>query len=380
MPDCKADKDPCDVMPLAGEAWSVCLPFGGRIWADGNGVHAQGGAAPADGVYGKVVIANGCIVGVEPEDVPLYTGSPCAPLPGGCGGSAYSVQADAPQMYSSRAAAQVMLSCQIAAGANVNVVGSGTDDDPYVISADTGIYIRSDNHAIAVTGEGTRANPFVLEHKTGLATSINGMTFDAFGHLVDASDRPTAGTKGLTGIVPAQGISVVTDNATGIATVSIQRQPDGVRGIFDFGGYAADIDETGRLFGIRRTIDVDAETVPCGAIDISINQFGSITDILHTLNTGTSYLCIWSKPETIVASRGAKFTLRNSTALAGLCFSAVPDDVAFFLDERQCGRLGQIFWGNGIYAVGQHTFEVVPAPDSDLVVLLVSTAMADEVW
>lgn len=376
-PDCKNDNDPCDVLPLAGEAWSVCLPWGGRIWSDGNGVHAKGGIAPPDGVYGKVVIANGCLVGVEPEDVPLYTGNPCAPLPGGCGG-AVVMQADMPQTFAGMEQPTVL--CQIEAGAGVGIVGSGTDDDPYVISADTGIYIRSDNHAIAVTGSGTRADPFTIKHKTGLATSVNGMTFDAFGHLVDASTTPTAGTKGLMGLVPGQGIAVRTDNALGIATVGLQKQPDNVKGQFDFGGHAVEIDETGRVFNVRRTIDITPVTAVCGATDISVNEFGAITDIVSTRDTGASYLCVWRKPEEVLTGRGARFTLRSETALAGICLLPVADELAFFLDGAQCGRLGQMFWGNGIYAAGQHVLEVMPAPDTDLVVLVIATSMAGEVW
>lgn len=84
MPDCCYQPDPCDNAQYSGETWSICLPWGGRLWRDGTGVHARAGYPPADGVYGKITISNGCIIGVEKEDVPLYTGSPCAAVPMGC--------------------------------------------------------------------------------------------------------------------------------------------------------------------------------------------------------------------------------------------------------------------------------------------------------
>lgn len=202
MPECKNDNDPCDILPLAGEAWSVCLPWGGRIWSDGNGVHATGGVAPPDGVYGKIVIADGCIIGVEHSDVPIYQGVSCADLPGDCGAAVASVMADSPMTM--QMDAPVFGEVFIEAGANVAIQGKGTEQDPYVISADTGIYIRSENHAIAIAGKGTRQDPFTVKHKDGHAGTINGMTFDAFGHLTSVLEGQLTGSKGIVGIVPGK--------------------------------------------------------------------------------------------------------------------------------------------------------------------------------
>lgn len=377
MPECKNDKDPCDVLPLAGEAWSVCLPFGGRLWADGNGVHAQGGIAPPDGVYGKVVIANGCLVGVEPEDVPLYTGSPCAPLPGNCGGAAAAVASDVAAFADAPVAV-----VSIEAGAHVTVRGLGTDDDPYVISADTGVYLHSENHAISVTGEGTRENPLRLAHKTGYSGTVNGMSFDAFGHLVSASTGPTAGTKGLTGIIPGYGIAVNMDNALGIATVGMQPPPNAVKmDDAQFGAFRVNIDEMGRITRLKQTIDTTPATLACGSMDLYLNATGTITGFTETLDTGASYLCVWGKPETPQIKRGARFSLRVGTALVGLCVSdADMVDSVFYLDGQPCGRVGKMFWGSGVYVPGAHVIEIMPAPDAAMAVLLYATALATETW
>lgn len=357
MPVCKTDADPCDILPLAGEAWSVCLPFGGRIWADGNGVHAQGGVAPPDGVYGKVVIANGCLVGVEPEDVPLYTGSPCAPLPTGCGGESAANIAVAMQ-----AADMPVVVCEIQAGANIEVRGEGTNDDPYIISADTGIFIRSDNAAIAVTGAGTRADPFVVAHKKGLSTTVNGMTFDAFGHLASVLDRESAGTRGLKGLVPGYGINVVTDNATGISTISLQNQPVDVPGLYQMGGYNVRVDSAGRVSSVSQGINLDNTPVlvACGATNLTINATGSVTGIADTSNLGASFLVSFVATDDPVAV----FQMRCSSALAGICFTESDslDGVEIFLDTQPCVRMGKLFWGNGLFLAGEHNIEVRNAP------------------
>lgn len=238
MPECKDDKDPCDVLPLAGEAWSVCLPFGGRIWSDGNGVHANGGIAPPDGVYGKVVIADGCLVGVEPSDIPIYNGASCVPQPAACNDS-YLGEGLVPE--------PTVVMCSIEAGPNIEVSGNGTADDPYVISSSSGIYLRSDNSAISVSGGGTRSSPLVLKHKTGVATTLDGMTFDAFGHLVSVNTETSAGSKGVKGIVPGFGMAVAQDNNSGIATVSLQAQPASVPGDYQLGGFGVTLDDAGRV-------------------------------------------------------------------------------------------------------------------------------------
>lgn len=373
MPDCKPDNDPCDVMPLAGETWSICLPFGGRIWADGNGVHARGGAAPPDGVYGKVVISNGCIVGLEPEDVPLYTGSPCAPLPGNCGGSS-SVNAVALHDM-----AEPVVMCEIAGGDGVTITGSGTDDDPYIVSAETGVYLRSVNSAISVTGQGTRQNPFTLKHKEGLATIINGMVFDAFGHLTSANPEASAATKGLKGIIPGFGIKVNTDNSTGLSHVGLQEQVSSVPGDYQLGGFDVSLDKAGRVSSIQRAVRIpDAPlTATCGTTDLTINQFGVITAVAETMNLGAGYLASWEALDS--TQHVAQFIMRCNSSLAGICFFDKDEDVAVRIDGQKCDNIGRLFWGSGVFMAGQHTLEISGGAGR-MAVLLVAVSMMERAW
>lgn len=364
MAECKDDRDPCDILPVAGEAWSVCLPFGGRIWADGNGVHANGGIAPPDGVYGKVVIANGCLVGVEPEDVPLYTGSPCAPQPVDCGGSGNIGGGFLP--------GETTIICEIEAGAGVTVTGNGTDADPYVISASTGIYLRSDNNAIAVTGSGTQGSPFTLKHKTGLATTVSGMTFDAYGHLTSVNTSSAA--KGIQGIVPSFGIKADVNNQ-GIATLSLQPQASNVAGDYPIGAYDVTLDKAGRVSSIQRTINITGApvTAACGTIDLGINAFGQITAVADTMKLGAGYLLTW------VGSTAAKltgqFTMRCNSALAGIYFSSLTTSkpTAITIDGQPCTIIGNLFWGGGIFMAGSHTLEITGS-SGDAAALLVAVS------
>lgn len=371
MPECKEDRDPCDILPVAGEAWNVCLPFGGRIWSDGVGVHAQGGNPPPDGVYGKVVIANGCLVGVEPEDVPLYTGSPCSPLPGGCGGSE-----GGSSIGPGFTPGNTTVTCSIEAGSGVSVSGSGTDADPYVISAENGVYVRSENAAITITGAGTRANPFSFKHKAGLATTVNGMTFDAFGHLTNASTGGSAGSSGVKGIVPGFGIAVNMDNASGIATISQQQQPASVPGDYQLGGFNITVDKAGQVSAVKQQIRIDGAPIraACGTTDLTINQYGSVTAIADTMNLGASFTTAWGDG---AGRKSARFTMRCSSALAGICMNDDQEykDLQFSIDGQKCDKIGNMFWASGIFLAGQHTLEVTGGSGSLAVMLYATTMM-----
>lgn len=371
MPDCKNVNNPCDVLPQAGEAWSVCLPWGGRIWSDANGVHAAGGIAPPDGTYGKIIIANGCLVGVEAEDVPLYTGSPCAPLPSGCGDGGSSL---GPGLTPT----PTTVTCEIEAGAGITITGDGTDANPYVISVENnGIFLRSDNAAISVTGAGTKANPFTFKHKAGLATTVNGMTFDAFGHLTSAAAGAGTPSGGVNGIVPGFGIAVDVNQSAGIATVSQQQQAVNVPGDYQFGGYNVTLDKAGQVSAIQRAVNIPGApfTAACGGYDLTINQFGAITSVIDTLNLGVGYVVGWGQKAADGASGlYARFYLRHTTGVAGIVFleSDTIKDVTVRIDGQACERIGALFWGSGLYLPGAHDLAVIGAGPNKAAALVIA--------
>ena len=61
--------------------WSVCLPWGGRLYQVEGCVRYEPGTPPPDGVYGLFTIKDGCIVSAEAEPVSVYHPDPCAPIP-----------------------------------------------------------------------------------------------------------------------------------------------------------------------------------------------------------------------------------------------------------------------------------------------------------
>lgn len=271
------------------QIFEVCLPFGGKIYSQGGYVNYEEGTPPPDGVYGKVIIANGCIVGLEKDDIPLYTSSPCAPVPvpcdcdGGGSGSMPEPSILTGNLFRYDAAGRPLVRLMVSAGDNISITGTGTQDDPLVIGCTVEgagtIVLKSGNDAISILGDGTVDDPMLVTHKTNtLGTqSIGGMAFDEYGHLIDYTKPSEA--KSINGIIPGSGIAVDTDVSSGIATVSLATPLHLSEGEYQFGGYIVEVDRNNILYRIQRDITFTAGVYRAGLVDVTVNEYGSITAI-----------------------------------------------------------------------------------------------------
>lgn len=352
--------------------WSVCLPFGGRLYSDGECVYAEKGNPPADGIYGKVVIANGCIIGVEPLEACVDNIAPCADNPAPCSGSSgdgcCEPSKSAGNLYMLDVTGKPLVRCTVRAGSGISVTGNGTDSSPYIISAGaievSRVYIRSSNNAISVTGSGTYASPFEVTHKNGLDGQHNGLTFDAFGHLVGVGDG--SANKGVSAVTGADGITVTTDQ-NGIATAKLTAPTRVRNGTYHIGGYKVELDNLNRIFDVVREISDTDGTYAFGAYDVDVTDTGSISDVVASnRGLGAGYIFNWVAGGT-PKTRTATFTLRFPTALGGVLYTA--GDTAFWngltilIDNLQATipttkQSPLPFWNYGIFAVGQHTLTV----------------------
>lgn len=377
MSDCTEIQSECLPLPRVGEAWSICLPWGGRLWSDGESLHVQPGSPPPDGTYGSITIAGGCIVGVGPLEVPLYTGSPCAPQPSGCGdsssggGGSVTPSTVAGNLYTLDAVGRPLVRCNIQAGSGVSVSGTGTAADPFVISASGGgisvqsVYAKSGNNAITVTGQGTQSSPLTITHKTGKQGTVNGLVFDAYGHLIDGN---SASAKGVQAIIPGDGIDAKTDMSTGAVTIA-QRAPGNVTaGDYTFGGMKTHVDSLGRLSSLQQSINLGGDqTIRAGLMQLGINSYGSITSISQSTDLGSAYYLRWPKTSNTEAKiRGGKIVLPHAVGLCGIfctdASSTLTKNLVLTLDNMPClitSNVGGLitFVGAGIYAAGEHSFE-----------------------
>lgn len=361
---------------IANTPWSICLPWGGQLYQDESGVHAVQGNPPADGVYDRIVVADGCIVNALKSDAPVYVGSPCAPLPGDCGGSGGSGGAgnlcnpsDTPgNLYRCDFSGRPLVTCAIVAGAGAVVTGSGTTADPYVITAggggSGGVYLRSDNEAIRITGAGTRDDPYVFAHKEGFQTTAAGLVFDAYGHCVGESGG--SANAGVQGIIGGDGIKVDADNRSGIYTVGLADPLNNKAGDYLFGGYNVTLDQYNRIYDIQQGIDLGGpQTITCGGKNITVNALGSITAIQgggsQDSAGGLVASVLWDgvRPWADNTRLEADFTLQGDAQIFGMIYApTIPSSVS--IDYADTTLHGASFWTHpGWLGAGTHHIRIL---------------------
>ncbi|MBD5585301.1 MAG: hypothetical protein HDQ88_09485 [Clostridia bacterium] len=380
------------------ETWEICLPWGGLLYADELGVHLQKGSPPPDGVYDRLVIADGCLVNVrQSETVPIYTGSPCAPLPGDCTGSGSggggsgnlcNPSATPGNLYRCDLSGRPLVTVYIEGGSGITVTGNGTSTNPFIISgsggsSSGGMYIRSGNDAIKLTGSGTYDDPYVINHKEGTQTTINGMTFDRYGHLIDTGSG--SANKGVTGIIPGDGIDVDADPKTNIYTIKLAEPLNKREGIWLLGGYDVTLDKYNNIYDIKQNIDLGGEqTVSCGGYDITFNELGSATSIEKKqasaggASSGSNFFFYWMA-NAVAHNYTGTFNLESDSQIAGTIFVpvvATVDDKDTFLGSRDSpnadviiddsltcevrifgGHGGFVFWSYAVLGAGEHTLK-----------------------
>lgn len=337
--DTKTLQEPTDAVGC--EPWSVCLPFGGSISSDGGCIRVAEGTPPVDGTYGKIVIVDGCIVDVLPADIPLYTSSPCAPVPCPCGDEGGSLPDPSPtvgNMFTYDASGRPLVRLSAQAGPGITITGAGTAADPLIISGtsagSTVQYFRSGNDAITLTGAGTAANPYTYTHVTRLSGSQGNYTFDDYGHLIEYNPSSGAGT--INNILGGDGIQVSVEPSTGIATIALRDPVTVFTGVWRFGAYNVQL-ERNRIVNIERVVTAAAGTYRWGQYDVALDQYGDITGVVPVPPDDTLVDVSASKK---FAATGETATERGFTMTTGrvgafrisYTDNAIPTDMLLYVD------------------------------------------------
>lgn len=361
-------------------SWEACMPFGGRLYSRDGCTHYEEGNPPEDGVYGKVVVKNGCIAGVEKEDIPLYTSSPCAPVPVPCdcegGGSMAEPSTVAGNLFEYDAAGRPLVKPVIAAGDGVTITGSMTAASPLVINVkatESGRqYFRAGNNGIELTGAGTQDNPYNIALKKGMAANINGMSFDEYGTLIDYLAPADATT--VNGILAGDGIEVQMDAKQGIATIGLMPPIINETGSYQLGGFALDL-QNNRILSATRNIVFPAGRYILGEFYVDINEYGSIENIepvpqdAGAVKVSASKLFRQSSGD---FERSMSFTTGMDSAFR-ISYKAanIPADLNVYVDE--IFYAGQLIGLNSfevitsaVFAAGQHTVTVQTDNDAGL--------------
>ena len=349
--------------------WDACMPFGGRLYSrDGCVQFEASGTAPADGVYDRVTVQDGCIVGVSGKEVASYQPRPCTETPCDCGqgsGSDASVS-DADGNLIIEDVDGSLLAKLYATGANgITVSGNGTQSSPLRIQAASQTargYVQAGNAAIVVSGSGTQSSPYEVSHKTGTGPAnqtIAGMRFDEYGHLKSYTAPTDAGT--VNGVVGRNGIEATTDTSSGVVTLDLQETVHSVKGTYRLGGFDVDVDKYGRFQQIDREVSIAAGSRYFGAYLVGLDALGNITSVTDTTADRTVVYHKASKRFT-----GSSASITFTTALVGsfrvtlyaasVTSASISVDGASVTTDVGAGWAGALT--NARYSLGQHTVSV----------------------
>jgi hypothetical protein len=269
--------------------WSFCLPLGGRLYAQDGCVRYEPGTPPKDGVYDRVVVENGCIAGLEGTTIPYYQAETCAPEPCSCsdsgGGGAVTVSPQSGNLSRLDASGALLSTLTVQAGSGISISGTGSLRDPLIIKSNPSeaerTYVQSGNYGVTVTGSGTRAAPYSISHNTdGYTGTINGMTFDQFGHLTSYSAPSSVNT--VNAVIGKGHVEASTDNSTGVVTLTLADPMYIVDGTYRFGGYDVVIDAKNCISNITRVVTITAGERYIGVHRVYLTETGTIEDITDT--------------------------------------------------------------------------------------------------
>ena len=368
LPDC-GDSEQTGSDPGFCPDWDACMPFGGRLYSrDGCVQFEASGTAPADGVYDRVVVQDGCITGVAGQEVASYQPRPCTETPCDCGqgsGGESAEVSDDPANLITEDASGLLAKLYATGAGGITVSGKGTQSSPLRIQAASQTargYVQAGNTGISVTGSGTQSSPYEVSHKAGTGPAnqtIAGMRFDEYGHLKSYTAPSGAGT--VNGVVGRNGIDATTEPSSGVVTLDLQETVHSVQGTYRLGGFDVDVDKYGRFQQIDREVSIAAGDRYFGAYLVGLDALGNITSVTDTTQDRTVVYHKASKRFT-----GSSASITFTTALVGsfrvtlyaasVTSASISVDGAAVTTDVGAGWAGALT--NARYSLGQHTVSV----------------------
>lgn len=362
--------------------WDTCLPFGGHLYSDGGCVHFEPGTPPPDGTYGTIKIVDGCIADLGPVRPPLYTEANCVDVPAGCAGGgsgsgSCSVSTQAGNMLDTDASGNLLVKLYTEASDSIAFSGDGTADSPLKASTLAGAAATKVTATSPILSS-FKDNKYDISHKKGFAGSVNGMQFDSWGHLVSYSEPGESVNSPITAIFGDEiGISAKADTPSkGMYTISLLPVNGGATAAHEtqLGAYKVSTDTFGRFIGAERNILCPAAEFQFGEYLVTVNQYGSITDIRKadpdpdpdadpTATTGSGFARMFprdvnTQTYTIKPSKSTGFLLcleggLTSATRVQFSIDGVPHDGVYL----NGGKV--VYVTEGVYAGGvEHTIEV----------------------
>lgn len=286
---CRQEHQPVTICAEPTPPFEQCVGDYVLIW-DGKRLSRKRVKNTPDGTYSSISIIDGCPVAYDYQQVPVYTPPYCSPNPTSC----QSTQS----------------------GSDTIGYSISPNRDNSLVQSVSGLFARtfiktSDNSVISITGTGTSKNPYFINF-TGQTSNIqvvgesgithrdsNGITYiglspsgvnkgmyngfyvNEYGQITGVSDSLA---RDESSIKSGAGLTVTDDGqTTTIAHSEYEIDTEVV-----FGGFAAVLNKSGHIIGLERIATVMAGTYSIGAYNISINEYGGITNVSQNDNVPDS--------------------------------------------------------------------------------------------
>lgn len=276
-----------EIYPPPTNPFTLCVGDYALHW-DGTRATVERVRRTTDGTYTSITTVNGCIVDYGHAEEPTYTPPYCNPNPspcqgGGEGGGTVVISPNKDNILS-QVSNGLYARCYIQASNGIDIKGTGTLVNPYIISTSISNgsistkYVVGRNGVVASTD--TNGTTFVELEETGVKTGIYDITdqfaVDKFGRIVnvDARKDPI--------LSPGKGLTSHMEGDTLVIEHEVQNIEDNLF----FGGYNVRVNNTGHMVSTNRVINVNKGVYNLGAYDVGVNEYGSIygieqrTDIL----------------------------------------------------------------------------------------------------
>lgn len=279
--DCKKPK-PCEPTPTqkpepCSPAFDLCV--GDRIlkW-DGFCPTVERTRHTPDGTYTSVTVIDGCIVGYGYADEATYTPPYCNPNPTHCQvqGTTMTYMVSPNSDNSLVDSSSGLFARTFVQGKdNIVVSGKGTVSNPYTISFSGNSEKTTVSGEAGITHRESGGVTYVGLSPVGIKKGMyNGFSINEYGQIIGFSNSVS---RDSSPVKAGAGLTATDDGS--ITTIAHEEHDIPVATVF--GGFAVGLNKSGHIVEMERIANVTAGTYTIGAYNISINEFGSITNVVQ---------------------------------------------------------------------------------------------------
>ena len=279
--ECKKPKlcepEPAPALVPCSPAFDLCVGDRTLHW-DGFCPTVERPRHTPDGTYTSVTVVDGCIVGYGYAEEATYTPPYCNPNPAHCQGqgttTTYTVSPNSDNSLV-ESSSGLFARTFVQGKGNIAVSGKGTVQNPYVISFSGSSEKTTVVGEAGITYRESGGVTYVGLSPVGITKGMyNGFSINEYGQIIGFSD---AVSRDSSSVKAGAGLTATDDGS--ITTIAHEEHDIPVATVF--GGFVVGLNKSGHIVGMERIATVTAGTYTVGAYKMSINEFGSITNVVQ---------------------------------------------------------------------------------------------------